>query len=115
MGNSQFQYMSVHGSTEPVLSKVEGLTTNGLKQGCLRHRRGARRYAMASLRKACRETHRLLQRTGTRPTLAHDVEGRAVCRCGEYGLQPAGYRHAAIEALQLGRDLALIVIHAEHA
>src|SRR5689334_210326 len=61
------------------------------------------------------ETHGVLERTGRRATLTDDVECGAVRRCREHRCQTARHGHAPVEALQLGRDLALVVIHDEDA
>src|SRR5690242_1547187 len=62
-----------------------------------------------------RKSHGLLECTGGRPALAHDVERRAMRRRREHGRKSRCHRDAAIEALELRGDLALVVIHREHA
>ena len=44
-----------------------------------------------------------------------DVEGCAVRRRGEDGVETSRRRHAAVEAFELGRDLSLVVVHRDHA
>src|SRR6266508_2007792 len=61
------------------------------------------------------EPHRLLQRAGIGAALAYDVESSPVRGRGEHGAQAARDRHPAVEALELGRNLSLIVIHGKHA
>src|SRR5947208_2359130 len=57
----------------------------------------------------------LLERARGGLALTDDVERGAVRGRGEHGAQTRGDRHATVEALQLGRDLALVVVHREHA
>src|SRR5690349_25172742 len=61
------------------------------------------------------QAHRLFQRPCRGHPLAHDVERGAMGGCRENGLEAPGDGDAAVEALQLRRDLALVVVHAEHA
>src|SRR4051812_7735224 len=61
------------------------------------------------------QSDRLLERTGRRDAFSDDVERSAMRRRGEHRLEAAGDRDAAIEPLELGRDLSLVVIHREHA
>jgi hypothetical protein len=63
------------------------------------------RCAFAGDCEARAEPHRLLERAGGGLALADDVEGGAVGGRGEDGRQAAGDRDAAVEALELGRDL----------
>src|SRR5258706_15868065 len=61
------------------------------------------------------EADRVLERARGRLPHSDDIERGAVGGRGEDGLQTAAHRHAAIEALQLGRDLSLVVVHREDA
>src|SRR5665213_4324101 len=48
-------------------------------------------------------------------TLADNIEGGAMRGRGEHDVQTGGDGDALVEALELGRDLALVVIHRQHA
>src|SRR5690242_13908267 len=71
--------------------------------------------AAAARREARGESHRLLERAGAGAALADDVEGGAVRGCRKDGIEARRDGDPAVEALQLGRDLALVVVHGEHA
>src|SRR5712691_6145850 len=58
-----------------------------------------------------RNPQRVLERAGVGAALADDIEGGAVRGRREDGLQAGRHRHPLVEAEQLGRDLALVVIH----
>src|SRR5258707_9767547 len=66
-------------------------------------------------REARAQQHGLLERIGGRDAPAGDVESSAVRRSGEGNFQAGGDGDATLEALELGRDLALVVVHAEHS
>ena len=61
------------------------------------------------------QQNRLFERASGRDSFSDDIERGAMRRRREHGFQARGDRDPAIESLQLGRDLALVVIHGEHA
>src|SRR5207249_4686121 len=86
------------------------------RRGSIRRWRTPRSAPAAAARcEASAQADRLLERTGRRDTLGDDVESRPVRRRRERYLEACGERDATIEALELRRDLSLIVVHREHA
>src|SRR5262245_16364779 len=84
-----------------------GATEAGIGISSISDGRGNARFAPSDSQSRS-QAHRLLQGTGVRSALPHDVESRAVRGRREHGLETSSHRNAAVEALELGRDLALI-------
>src|SRR5688572_26863103 len=85
-----------------------------LVRGC-EVRLAARHGVPAARSKTRVQSYRLFERSRCRYTFADDVERSAVSGRREDCPETRRHCDAAVEALELGSDLSLIVIHGQHA